>query len=111
MSKIKNSIFYIAIIGGAAMLMYWIIIQGGVQEAGKNIVLPEHDLSYWQTFLEALTHNLKHPLAILLAQIITIVIVARIFGWVCMKIKQPRCNWRNDCRNCFRTFVGRNVFS
>jgi Kef-type K+ transport system membrane component KefB len=36
-----------------------------------------------------LSHNLKHPLAILLAQIITIIVVARFFGWIFRKIGQP----------------------
>ena len=40
-------------------------------------------------FLDTLTQNLAHPLALLLAQIITIIIVARILGWVCKKIGQP----------------------
>jgi len=34
-------------------------------------------------------HNLQDPLAILLAQIVTIIIVARFFGWVFKKIGQP----------------------
>jgi Kef-type K+ transport system membrane component KefB len=33
--------------------------------------------------------NLKHPLAILLGQIITIIVVARFFGWMFRKIGQP----------------------
>ncbi len=34
-------------------------------------------------------HNLEDPLAILLAQIVTIIIVARLFGWIFKKIGQP----------------------
>ena len=33
--------------------------------------------------------NLQHPLAILLAQIVTIILVARLFGWIFRKIGQP----------------------
>jgi Kef-type K+ transport system membrane component KefB len=40
-------------------------------------------------FLSSLQHNLQHPLAILLLQIITIIIVARFFGWIFRKIGQP----------------------
>jgi Kef-type K+ transport system membrane component KefB len=36
-----------------------------------------------------MVHNIKHPLAILLLQIITIVVVARFFGWIFRKIGQP----------------------
>src|SRR5690606_27077526 len=39
--------------------------------------------------LDSMAHNLEHPLALLLAQIITIVLVARVFGWFFRKIGQP----------------------
>jgi Kef-type K+ transport system membrane component KefB len=32
---------------------------------------------------------LSHPLAILLAQIVVVILVARVFGWICKKIGQP----------------------
>ena len=34
-------------------------------------------------------HNITHPLAILLLQIITIILTARVFGFLCKKIGQP----------------------
>ncbi|GAA0883688.1 cation:proton antiporter [Sphingobacterium siyangense subsp. cladoniae] len=43
----------------------------------------------WKDFTSTLFHSLQHPLAILLAQIVTIIIAARIMGWICIKIKQP----------------------
>ena len=42
-----------------------------------------------ERFLAAIQHNFQDPLAILLAQIITIILVARVFGWVFKKIGQP----------------------
>ncbi len=36
-----------------------------------------------------MVENLQHPLAILLAQIVTIILVARLFGWFFRKIGQP----------------------
>ena len=45
--------------------------------------------SYWDQFIHSLLHNLEHPLAVLLAQIVTIIFVARILGWICKKIGQP----------------------
>ncbi|HEX7583069.1 MAG TPA: cation:proton antiporter, partial [Prolixibacteraceae bacterium] len=45
--------------------------------------------SQWMEFLGSFIKNFEHPLAILLAQIITIIIVARILGWICSKIGQP----------------------
>jgi Kef-type K+ transport system membrane component KefB len=89
MKGLKNSFFYIGVIGVSAVLMYYIIYWGAELEVGRNIISKESGNSQWQEFLNALTHNIKHPLAILLAQIVTIIIVARIFGWICKKIGQP----------------------
>ena len=69
--------------------MYRIIEQGKLLEVGRKIVSPTtHDSQLFQ-FLSSLFHNLQHPLALLLFQIITIVVVARIFGWIFRKIGQP----------------------
>jgi Kef-type K+ transport system membrane component KefB len=87
--KFKNSFFYIVIIGGFTLLMYWIVTKGALLEQGRNILLPVSDKSQWQEFLISLYHNIEHPLAILLAQIVTIILVARIFGWICKRIGQP----------------------
>jgi len=89
MRKFKNTVFYVGIIGGFSALMFWIIRRGAGLENGRNIILPDTGKSQWQEFLSSLVHNLEHPLAILLAQIVTIIFVARIFGWICQKIGQP----------------------
>ena len=70
-------------------MMYRIVEQGKLLEVGRKIVAPTSDASQWVQFLSSLFHNLQHPLAILLFQIITIVFVARIFGWIFRKIGQP----------------------
>jgi Kef-type K+ transport system membrane component KefB len=69
--------------------MYWIIVQGKFLEVGREIVSPTSNDSEWIQFLSSLFHNLQHPLPLLLLQIITIVLVARIFGWIFRKIGQP----------------------
>jgi len=89
MKKFKNSFFYIVVIGGFSALMYWIILLGAKLEIGRNIVIPATGKSQWRNFIDSLIHNLEHPLAILLAQIVTIIFAARIFGWICKKIGQP----------------------
>lgn len=89
MQKFKNSFFYVGIIGGFSVLMYWIVLLGAKLEQGRSIIIPNTGNSQWQEFLGSLIHNLEHPLAILLAQIVTIIIVARFFGWICTKIGQP----------------------
>ena len=53
----------------------------------SNEVIVRHH--YLQEFIASIKHNIFHPLAILLAQIVTIILVARFFGWICRKIGQP----------------------
>jgi len=89
MRNLKNTLFYILVTGGFTWLMYWIIGKGKFLEVGRKIVSPTSEDSQWVQFLSSMFHNLKHPLALLLAQIITIVLVARIFGWIFRKIGQP----------------------
>jgi len=89
MKNFKNSFFYIIVIGVFSGLIYWIIGQGKLLEIPRNIVPKPLESGHWNDFVAAMTHNLQHPLAMLLAQIITIIFVARFFGWVCRKIGQP----------------------
>ncbi|PVX45547.1 transporter (CPA2 family) [Flavobacterium sp. 103] len=89
MKNIKKSFFYLTIIGGFSGLIYWIILKGKMLESGRNIVSHHVEHGHWNDFLTAMMQNLQHPLAILLAQIVTIILVARFFGWVCRKIGQP----------------------
>lgn len=89
MKKYKNTVFYLVITGGFTALMYWIIIKGKHLEAVKTIETPESTKGSWGDFLASMQYNFQEPLAILLAQIITIILVARVFGWVFKKIGQP----------------------
>ncbi|MDR6158143.1 Kef-type K+ transport system membrane component KefB [Chryseobacterium sp. SLBN-27] len=89
LGKYRNIIFYICTIAVFSFLMYIFIIEGQTLEAGKNIVIKTNNSSTWINFWESFKANLHHPLALLLAQIVTIILVARLFGWICIKIKQP----------------------
>lgn len=89
MKNHKNTIFYLVITGGFTALMYWIITKGKHLEAAKTIETPESGNGSWSDFLASMQHNFQDPLAILLAQIITIILVARVFGWIFKKIGQP----------------------
>jgi Kef-type K+ transport system membrane component KefB len=89
MKNIKNSFFYLTIIGGFSGLIYWIILKGKILETGRNIIPHHIENGYWNDFKSSMISNLEHPLAILLAQIIIILLVARFFGWVSRKIGQP----------------------
>lgn len=89
MKNIKNSLFYIIVTGGFTALIYYIITRGKSLELGRKIIAPVANGQHWEQFVDSITHNLKHPLAILLAQIVTIIFVARFFGWLFRKIGQP----------------------
>lgn len=87
--KFKTSVFYIVVVAFFSALIYWALKNGKTLEAGQNIVDKTSGHGQWQDFLDSLFHNLTHPLALLLVQIITIIFVARFFGWICRKIGQP----------------------
>lgn len=90
MKAYKNTIFYVILVGTLLAIMYGVIVLGtqlqDVQQVVQTNTVPGNA---WNDFLESLHHSLKHPLAILLAQIVTIIVAARIMGWICIKIKQP----------------------
>ncbi len=89
MKNFKNAFFYIFITGGFTAVMFWIVNKGKNLEIVKTLSVAKTSGNAWNDFLNALNTNLHHPLAILLAQIITIIVVARFFGWVFRKIGQP----------------------
>lgn len=88
MKNLRSSIFYVGIIGGFTALMYWIAILGTKQEVGRKIIASTPK-GQWEAFTESFMNNIQHPLALLLAQIVTIILVAKLFGWICTKIGQP----------------------
>lgn len=89
LGKYRNLIFYVVTISFFSCLMYFFMTEGQTLEIKENIITKTNNGSSWDNFSEAFKTNLHHPLALLLAQIVTIILVARLFGWVCMKIKQP----------------------
>ncbi|MBC7847089.1 MAG: cation:proton antiporter [Flavobacterium sp.] len=89
MKNHKNTIFYLVVTGGFSALIYWILGMGKGLEAHKNFLRPVTENGHWNDFVDSMSLNLHHPLAILLAQIVTIILVARFFGWVFRKIGQP----------------------
>lgn len=90
LGKYKNLIFYISTIAFFSCLMYWFFVEGKTLEIGKNITPGKTTGStMWENFTDSFLTNLHHPLALLLAQIVTIILVAKLFGWICIKLKQP----------------------
>ena len=89
LKKYKNTLFYIGITGGFSALIYWIIKRGKELEKIETLVVANGSHSSWNDFIDSMKHNFQDPLAILLAQIVTIILVARLFGWIFKKIGQP----------------------
>lgn len=89
LKKYKNSLFYLGVTGGFSALIYWIIKRGKELEKIESIAVSTTAHNSWEDFVLSMKHNFQDPLAILLAQIVTIILVARIFGWVFKKIGQP----------------------
>lgn len=89
MRKFRYTTFYISIIGGFSLLIYWIISRGAALEQNRKVVVPSSVKGEWSEFTESFVQNLTHPLALLLIQIVTIILAAKFFGWVCTKIGQP----------------------
>ncbi|HEY8936641.1 MAG TPA: cation:proton antiporter [Cyclobacteriaceae bacterium] len=88
----KSILFYIVVIGAFAALM-WLIVQQGYKLEGSTagVVAQEsgNQQSSWTSFSSEFVKSLHHPLAILILQISTIILVARIFGMLANKIGQP----------------------
>jgi Kef-type K+ transport system membrane component KefB len=89
LKKYKNAIFYVAVTGGFTAVIYWIINRGKELERSQSLVFPQSNHTYFADFIHSMQENFKDPLAILLAQIVMIILTARLFGWVFKKIGQP----------------------
>lgn len=89
MKRFRSILYYIGTIGGFLFLMYLILQAGKSLESGRNIIEPQLNTSYFSQFLQSISVNLAHPVALVLAQIVTILIISRIFGFLFGKIHQP----------------------
>ena len=90
MRKLKHIfVIYFLIIGFFSVMIYWIVKAGKLLEAGRAVGIKASEESHWTAFLNTISQNFTHPLALLLAQIITIILAARLLGWLFKKIGQP----------------------
>ncbi len=90
MDKYRNALFYVATIGFFSSLIYGLFYFGAQLEEARHIIKPISDRTHWGEFTDSMATNIHHPLAILLAQIIIIIITARILGRLCQKLGQPK---------------------
>lgn len=91
-SKYKNLIFYVTLLSGVLFLLYFLLESGRGFELNRQIVTPENssvNQGIFAHFQNTLRHNVYHPLAILLLQIITIIFTARTFGFLFNQFGQP----------------------
>ena len=92
MKNLRNVLFYTITLSAFSALLYFFIQTGkGLEvKTPSSTQISEVSLSSsWHEFTDTFTHNLSHPLALLLLQMVTIIIVARLLGMFCKKIGQP----------------------
>lgn len=95
MSKGTKSIaFYVMIIAVFGSLMYLIAKEGENRQVDQAIrsvqdVAPKNMTEGFLLFWDTVSQNIQSPIGILLLQIIAILIVCRMFGWIFVKIGQP----------------------
>ena len=89
LKKYKNTLFYLGVTSLFSVLIYWIIKQGKLLEFKGDNIASNSSNDSWTDFINSMFHNFNDPLAILLAQIVMIILTARVFGWFFQKIGQP----------------------
>lgn len=86
----RNLLLYVGLIVGFGAVIYSVMHLGNDHSSLKIVDhISKAENSPWSQFIETYKNNLNHPLAILLLQIITIMVVVKIFGFLCKKIGQP----------------------
>lgn len=89
----KSHLLYPLIIGIFAALIWFIIVQGERlperQHAPLTTVTPTVPATAGTGVFSELLHHAQNPLSMLLLQIILILCLARLFGYLAQKIKQP----------------------
>lgn len=90
MAKWKHLIFYTSMIVLFGGLMFVISRFGEGLEALRTTALPSYpDEKPFTVFKDGFIGNLHHPLAILIIQIVSIIVISRIFSFIFNKIGQP----------------------
>lgn len=91
MKNYKKIILYLSVISVFALVIYSLINHGKTLENSRT--LTEKTISSNESLLfqfnQTIRDNVKHPMAILLLQILTIIFTARTFGFLFNKIGQP----------------------
>jgi Kef-type K+ transport system membrane component KefB len=88
-NKWKVILFYVALIVFFGALTFVLFENGLAKFVSPVKVTLAHQDPNWLVFLKSLFQNVGEPAAMLLLQIISILIVSRIFGWIFGKMGQP----------------------
>jgi len=89
MKHIKYTLLYFGILLFFIALIYWIIQEGKILETGTNVLEPRSSDSSLSQFFQSISNNFSNPFGLLLMQIVTIIIVSRIFALFFQRIHQP----------------------
>jgi Kef-type K+ transport system membrane component KefB len=95
MNRKWSLIFYFVIVAGLGAAIYWIVEQGhGLQKSSLTTQQAQQTKNIntgnsFQVFTDSFNQNLSDPLAVLLLQIIVIIAIAHLFGFLFKKIGQP----------------------
>ena len=89
MFRHRHWLLYLLVLAIGAVFIVFFMERGSVLEEARTIVRSTSEAGYWEQFKSTYQENLTHPLAKLLLQILTIIITARIFGFVCGKLGLP----------------------
>ncbi len=89
MKSFKYAVLYFGILAFFFVLIYWIIREGKILEVGTNVLEPNSSASSLSQFFQSITNSFSQPVGLILAQIVTIIIVSRIFTLFFTKIHQP----------------------
>jgi Kef-type K+ transport system membrane component KefB len=85
MKHLKTFLVYVLFIGFFTFLIFLFLKSGKKLES--PIAVKSIDTGW--NFLDSFLGNLAHPLSVLLLQIASIILVARLLSWICKKIDQP----------------------
>jgi len=88
----RNLPFYLITIFGAAAIMYFIQMKGKLLESAnlsKQFFLEKDAGNLIESVKDVFMHNIKHPLSTLILQIVIIILIARIVGFLFTRFGQP----------------------
>lgn len=85
----RQWLMYMLVLAAGVGLVVLFMERGALLEGGHITASVPSSVGHWEQFKTTYQENLTHPLAKLLLQILTIIITARVFGYLCTKLRLP----------------------